>query len=505
MDDVLAGGSGEVVAATVEELFDGLFHDKIELVGKALTGATLLTVVYRKLAASLLDRSVLSYALDSHVPVGFERATMATREFQRALSERLNQPDAFPVDDIKASLHDKKLTRDEKLAKWGDVRRLSLGAVLVTTYLSTVFYVLTSIRSTLLVLMFLKQKAAKKRSKWEILKKLRQTRASAALQSSSTSGGDDGPFTTFGESAGSALLPAMMDLMAETLGAASDTPFDHDAPSGHCSVPHLTDVLLDAVPQLVDCAMMVVDATLAQAAEGVDGSCDAVCLTVLFELVIGAFQGEGVRDVPLWKIFSPISRIASLPPSPTAAQTSAPKIKPSSRSSSPRVAGSSTVDTPFESTNRTPSESKDQRSSSASIDSACGDMPSGAFSSVESEREALRAATPHVVHPDMTAAARELLTAYLSDLFVASDEPSTLIDTLVLYQLRNHAHSCVANLESSPQYQKGSRAMLHAITKLDMLRLEVVHGYSVVQEVPMCVQVFCQEMLKASCRASDIR
>lgn len=444
-DEVVVGVADAVVNhMNVEDLIEAIPLESISQWGRALTAASLVAYLYRRLSKTVLDRSKLSYALDSHFALGIDRALITIRAFQRQLATHLESADLLPIASIKSSLH-QPLSASEKGDRWRAIRRLSMAHILVSTAMIQSFSMFAVLRSTLFVLLHMRserRRAAVEASKHKFLSRLKQI---------GTSG----------------VVPTLLEATMHELGAfavASHGPFHWDAPDGFGSIAAATEAFLQATPQFVDAALFVVDETLESCrAPSLKEPCESQTLQLLLTIASDSYS----RCVPLWKIFHEMLLVIGCG-------------SPSSGGSSQNLQREELVAGP---SSRSPSPlTIDDEGSTSATPVTSSLLFRGKHDSAQLK--------------DVT----QQLHACINDVLVASDDAIDVVEACAIAKRQCITLDCMTMLENTPAYQDGKRLCITAIGKIDAVRMTV---FEPIADVPSAMTAFCRELLKATAKADE--
>lgn len=542
--DALNDEASAALSTYLDELFEGVFHENIATAGKTLTFLSIATYGYSRLSKSVIGQSDLSYSLSAHLRLAYERAVVFTNtDFSPKLASVLeagrppaksdglaggtlglstsSQPISgrstpvspaadgeasstrsssscgglLPLDAIKDSLQRGQLTKEQKLAAWADIRRLSLAYFLVVAYLRVQFITACTIRNALLVMIHVEDHEASKRAKaqssdetsrWSSLKRFLKNRQA-------------------GKSNSEQLMEMMMSQALGAFGGgssfASSSPFANDGPEGLCSPAALVDVILESVETVTLAALRVVDATLSQMDPIDKGECDEDDMMILLDVLCNTFQAPepwtiflGVKSAMVDKIAAAILRDAD------EAMTS---IHPSSRQPSrcPSEESSRRDETAAASSTRSPHHDDLDHPSHAHVPSTSsleafghpqqgGPLRQGGGPS--SRSSSFHRSTPPFELPLDTSSR---LAHYLHDVLCTSDDVGLISETVLHRELARLRAMCMSTFVSNPKYGNGKRPTLVAASMLDKFRQQV-HSDRV-EGVPHALQTFSEELVKS--------
>lgn len=541
-DPILSDEATSALASYLDEMFEGVFHDRIATAGKALTILSVGTYCYQKLAKTAIGQSDLSYSLAAHLRLAYERAVMSTNtDFMPRLVAALEHGSTYisasssqeesdhhvkapsegerpglspvtstsssdfacpkgqnpqyrrgllPLDAIKSSLLSGLLSKQEKIDAWGEVRRQSLAFFLVVTYMRALFLSACTIRNSLLVAIHLEdQDAAKKRksqqqstassvtSKWSLFKRFIQNRTSG--------GGGDGTSAFF--------LDMMMSAALGSLGGSStSSPFAEDGPEGSCSPVALMHIVLSSVDDVVHAALRVVDVTLSQMDPVDKGECDEDDMSILLDVISNAFEAPEP-----WLIFLRLKGVCA----DQLCRTEGPS-KARSVNHPDAVGGGGDGQIFNRSFPTAASGSTGQCASSRSTMHDAGNSRQPSRSPSEDVAVSSRSSSS-ARHGDSTPFALPVHTAhrlalYLHDTLCTSDDVGLLCETILHNELARMRELCLTSFAANAKYGSGKRPTLVAASQLDKFRQQVKEDR--IDNVPLPLQRFAQELLKASAR-----
>jgi hypothetical protein len=221
-----------------EVLFDGIFDPAIQVVGKTVTAATGLAVLYYKLRSAVIGRDQAVYSIGTHLPQAFDRAAVATLRLQRQQSAVLELALCMPQ--TKQRLQQRGLDKDTKIQLILEGFTQNVAFVLVSNHIFSCLGCALAIRQSLVVLDYIravhqaKQQQEEHHSSWgSLLQGAAQSAVLRAIQSS--------------------------------LGVFGSSPFDRDENSGLASDAHISAALECLIPRLAEIALQVAVAEIGAA------------------------------------------------------------------------------------------------------------------------------------------------------------------------------------------------------------------------------------------------